>query len=165
MSRTITGPMAVALAKQFTNPVYLITQDFGASIVRSSTREFIDYAGNDYVITTGARVESFSADRFAWSLDNSDRGISVLALGNDVGGNDVTLELYYEGEAVTLFVGVLDEWHTQGQRVVFSATSQAAKQQRFPNERAINGTFNHLPAPGSNIQWGQQSVILEQEPN
>ncbi len=162
MAKTLTGGMTTNIAKKFTNPVCLVAQDMGAAIIRSSSRELIDYGGNDYS-PNGCEIGGISNDSFTWSLDNSDRAISIMALANDVGGNLVTLYLDYEGETITRFIGVIDEWFTQGQRVVFKATSQAAKKQTFPNERAENGTFNHLPAAGSNIMWGQQSIILQPE--
>ena len=164
MPRSLTAGLQASTAKQFTNPIHLITQDMGASVIRSSTRELIDFLGNDYN-PNGAAVETYSEDSFSWSLDNSDRSISIMALGNDVGGNTVSMGIYYEGEFQELFTGVIDEWFTRGQRVIFRATSQAAKQQKFPGDRAENGVFNHLPTAGSNIMWGQQSIILSSEPN
>jgi hypothetical protein len=162
--RTLSGPLVTAIGKQFTNPIHLVKQDMGASVIYSSTRELIDYAGDDYLATNGMEVDSLGADVVSWSLDNSDRAISILALANDVGGNAVEVFLHYEGETIPVFTGVLDEWVTRGPRTYFRATSQAARFQKFPNERAELGIFNHLPAPGTNIQWGQQTVILQSEP-
>ena len=132
MPRNLDAGMVTATSKQFTNPIYLIEQDMGASVVRSSTRELIDFGGDDYVPLNGAAVEAISGDKLTWSLDNSDRAISIMALGNDVGGNDVTLYLHYEGNTITRFTGVIDSWITRGQRVVFVATSAAAKKAKIP---------------------------------
>lgn len=163
MARGLTAGMVTATSKRFTNPIYLIEQDMGAAILRNSTREQISHGGNDYLTNQGLAVENISNDGCVWSLDNSDRSVSILALGNSVGGLVVNVYLHYEGETITRFTGVIDEWHTQGQRVVFTATSQAAKQQKFPNERAELGTFNHLPPAGTTLTWGRQTITIQSE--
>ena len=163
--RELTSGLEASVSAKFTDPVFLVSQDMGASVLYDSSREQITWLGQNYLATLGLRVENINRDSLDWSLDNSDRSVSVLGLTNDVGGNAVTAWLYYGGQAVTRFTGVIDSWQTSGQRVVFQATSQASKEQKFPNERFENGTFNHLPAPGTNIQWGLQTVILESEPN
>jgi hypothetical protein len=164
MARSLSAGLQAATAKQFTNPIYLVSQDMGTTTLYSSTRELINYDGHDFLATLGLAVDSISNDQVSWSLDNSDRAVSVLGLLNDVGGNLVDVYLHYEGETLGRFTGVLDEWTIKGQRVYFVATSAAALGQRFPNARAENGTFNHLPAPGTKIMWGQQAIILEAEP-
>ena len=162
--RQTNAALTTAINKKFTNPIQMIAQDMGANVIYSSTQGLIDYDGQDYLGTTGAQVHQISNNTFSWSLDNSDRAYSVMALANDVGGNTVTLFMHYDGETIVRFTGVIDEWNTQGQRIMFRATSQASRLQKFPNERAENGVFNHLPPPGSSILWGLQTIILESEP-
>ncbi len=155
--------MTTNLAKRFTQPIYLVKQDMGASFIYSSSRELINYAGNNYLGSLGLAVENINNLAVTWSIDNSDRAVTALALNNAVGGNAVSVYLHYEGETILRFEGVLDEWYTQGQRVVFVATSAGARAQKFPNERAELGVFNHLPPAGTSITWGRQTIHLEAE--
>lgn len=161
MSRTLTGAMLTAIAKQFTSPVFLIAQDIGGVTLYHSTREQISYGGDIYQATTGAALESLTSDTIEWSLDNSNRAISVQALGGLVSGSAVAVRLYYEGEATDPFEALIDSWQTSGQRVYFSAKSAASRQQRFPNERVQNGVFNHLPPAGTVLKVGGQGIILQ----
>lgn len=165
MARILTAGMSTAIQKQFTNPVLLVNVDFGAQVNYYSSREQITYVSNNYLKDL-MEVVSVNNDELQFSLNNNLGATSVLLLNNRVGGNAVNAFLHYEGETKVRFAGIFDDWETieDGQRVLCTATSLAAKAARFPEERIEHGVFNHLPQPGVEIPWASDTIILVGEP-
>ena len=163
MSKVRSQSLHLAIREQFTSPNVLLYQDMGSTILYSSSPADITALGYNFSNVTGLNIHTMSKEQLVWSLDNSDRSISVLALYNSISGNQVKCWLWYEGDTVLQFDGVMDEWQTKGQRVMFRATPAAIRSVRFPIDQVEFGTLNHVPAPGTVIRWGQQSIIIEAE--
>lgn len=162
--RTLDPNLQAATEQTFTDPIWLVELDLGGSIIRASSREEITWNALTWQ-EQGLAVHQVTNDALEVSLDNSDLSISLLALANDIQGNDMKAWLHYGGYAELRFTGVMDAWDTDpnNYRVLFQGSSTAAKQGRFPPDVISEGIWNHLPPVGTVIMAGDQPITLESE--
>jgi hypothetical protein len=156
--------MLANIAKTITNPVYLFKINFGSQYVYATSREMINYDGNDY-LTKGARIRQIDGRRVVFELPNHDRSISALAFAGQIQGNDCAVYLHYEGDTIGRFTGLLDAPECSGDynAVTITVVDAYALVSRWPYERLRKPTFNHLPAPGTIINLGSTNLVLERD--
>lgn len=154
--------MLASIAATITDPVYLFKIDLGSQFVYASSRESIVYDTNTYN-TLGARLNSISATRVQFTLPNYDRSISALAFTGQIQTNEATVYLYYDGEVVAAFSGVLDAPQCSGDynSVVFTASDIYAPISRWPYERMTAPDFNYMPAVGTIVRLGSTELALK----
>jgi hypothetical protein len=164
--RTLDPNLKTATQQQITEPIWLVECDMGATVLRASGRETLTWNSQTWDQDLGLEMMQVTPDMVEFSLDNSDRSVSLLCLGNQVKGNSVAAWLYYQGYAQARFTGVLDDWETDARqdRVKFYGSSVAAKAGKFPPDIISEGLWNHLPPPGTIIVAGSQPIILESTP-
>ena len=163
--RSLTAGMLAEIAKQITDPVFLIKAAFGGStIIYATTREEITYDGDVYDLT-GAGISFIDGTRLQFTLPNFDRNISGLVLADQIQGNDVEVFLNYNGETIARFVGLIDRPTISGDYniVGFSCASAYSLQSKWPNDRLRPPAANHLPPAGTMIYIGPWKISLERD--
>ena len=157
--------MLIEIAKQITDPVFLIKADFGGSvIIYATTREAITYDGDTYDLL-GAEVTGIDGTRLQFTLPNFDRAISILALANQIQGNAVEVFLDYNGEVIGRFVGLIDSPSVSGDynTVGISCVSAYTLYNQWPNDRLRPPKANHLPPAGTTMYLGPWVITLESD--
>lgn len=164
--RTLDPTLKAATQLDYTEPLWLVQIDMGSTILRASGREQVTWNSQTWQ-ELGLAVEDVDNDALEVSLDNSDHSVSLLCLGNDIKGNAIQAWLYYAGVAQLRFTGVLDSWDTERgtHRVIFYGSSVAAKAGKFPPVVIQEGTWNHIPPPGTVVMAGDQPIVLESNPS
>ena len=163
--RTLTAGMLAEIAKQITDPVYLIKADFGGStIIYATTREAITYNGDDYALL-GAEIKSIDGTKLQFTLPNFDRSISTLVLAGQIQGNDVEVFLSYNGNTIGRFVGLIDAPSVSGDynTVTISCVSEYTVINQWPNDRLRPPKANHLPPAGTSMYLGPWKITLERD--
>lgn len=162
--RTLSSSMLASIAKTITNPIYLFKIDFGSQFVYATSRESINFGGNDY-ITKGAELQRIDSKRVSFGLPNHDRSISALAFAGQIQGNECTVYLHYEGETIGRFIGLLDAPEISGDynTVIITVIDTYALVSKWPYERMRKPIFNHMPAPGTVIHLGSTNLLLARD--
>ena len=163
--RTLSAQMLIEIAKQVTDPVFLIKADMGGSTtIYASTREAITYAGDTYDLL-GAEVTAIDGTRLQFTLPNFDRSISTLVLASQIQGNDVEVFLNYNGNTIGRFVGLINSPSVSGDynTVSISCVSAFSLYRKWPNDRLRPPAANHLPPAGTMIYLGPWKISLERD--
>lgn len=162
--RTLSAPLLASIAEDITDPVWLAKIDFAGTIIRASSREEVTFQDELYFIL-GLEVRSLNRTSVTLVLPNEDRAISALAFQNAVQGNAVELFLTYGGEGIARFVGLLDKPSISRDynEVKLDAVSEYAVFARWPIDQVTDENFNHLPAPGTVLNFATVNLVLERE--
>ena len=163
--RTLSAQMLIEIAKQVTDPVFLIKADMGGSTtIYASTREAITYAGDTYDLL-GAEVTAIDGTRLQFTLPNFDRSISTLVLASQIQGNDVEVFLNYNGNTIGRFVGLINSPSVSGDynTVTISCVSEYTVYNQWPDDRLRPPAANHLPPAGTMIFIGPWKISLERD--
>jgi len=162
--RTLTAGMLVEIAKTITNPIFLIKIDFGAQFLYATTRERVMYGGDNYSYL-GATVESIDGTKLRFTLPNFNREISALALSGQIENQSVDVYLYYNGEAIGRFSGLLDSPTFSGDynTAALSCVSSYSLSKKWPATRLRPPVANHLPPAGTVIYIGPWEITLERD--
>lgn len=175
-TRPLPSGLQDAIKAQYTRPFYLLRADFPAPY---GTRCFssgiaMSFEGNTYA------GDSCAAEELSWDGDAVQSGRIVLyndsgdiaAMLIESGISEVAARLYLvylKGDdspttPVLVAAGTLTDSDIEGADVTVVIEATSLNAQRIPNRFVTKQEgFNWLPVPGSQIQWGDEIYIFEEE--
>lgn len=166
--RTIPSTLTTAIAKDVTQPVYLIRASFGnpPDEYRFATwAAAITWNGEPW-IASGAKVSNLSPAGAVLQLPNgtSDPWLALI-LNNPIRNLPISIYEHYtdtaaspQADAVLIFTGIMDQAVIDKQiKITVLESSQARS---FPADSIDRPIFNHLLNSGDTINWGSDTVIV-----
>lgn len=169
MPRTLSAGLVTAVERTVTNPGWLIEVDTSPKL-RYSTRGTLSYGG--YTWVGGAYLSGINeaglSPSTTLSLPNFDNSASSLALSDLLRDVGVTIYAYYDDavasltyavELATLLIDSVNSLSTTEAVFSLSTASQAAT--HVPSVVVGPPLCNHIPPPGTKVNWGGTVYVLE----
>lgn len=163
--KSLTAPMAAAVATTITTPAYLVELGW-TTVLRLSSRGDQSWDGQTWVGGRLGKV-SLSAAQGSIEIGNSDLAYSALILTESAADIGCRAWKFYgdnpaNDDPIMIFDGILDGATIDRDRVVLTL-AQANRRTMYSPRLFIgpeNG-FHHLAPTGTRITWGGQTYILE----
>lgn len=175
MSRTLTSALSTAIALPVTEPAYFVEIVFSTP-VRLSTRGTITWSGQSWtswdVRLAGLGQDgSSSTQTGGLTIGNTDLSISTLVLSEGVADRQVNIWKFYGdtpaiSDPVAIFSGVGDEAVIDADSGVVRITLRQQSGVTLYTPRLFctkESGFSLLPAEGTVISWGNETIRLTSE--
>lgn len=173
--RTLTTTTSTATAQTITSPGILVRIDFGIPIYLSSrgdiTWNSLNWVSQD-VSVSGISWDGTGSQKGTLSLGNADNLFGALILNDGVRGRPIQIWQFYNGaiapnDPVQIFNGICDEVSEIGLAMIrIAISSQSVRAMTCPRTFINQASgFNHLPATGKVVTWGDQRYILQRAKN
>lgn len=161
MPRALSATITAEIAKPAPDRAYLV--EFGFStVLRVASTQQIDWDDKTWY-PLGIIVEPASLNECAFELRNHDNAVSALVLAQPLDAVEVRVFEWYDGDAVEIFTGTLDDAPEIGARVRLTARSHSGAP-TYPTERIAAPVFNHITRAGTVVKWGNGTLELEAGP-
>lgn len=174
VARNIADDTAAEIEQQHTRLVHLVEIAFPSGSEYLSEAGAINFNGHEFV------EGGVAVDQFTWSTDGTQQGNIILqneanaavavVLNNGIADVPVTIWQTYlrpDGTHTTpviVVAGVCDSADIEPDVVTIGVLTSKASTSFVPHEyhTPANG-FNHLPVPGTVVQWNNETYVLEAE--
>jgi hypothetical protein len=168
--RTLSGPLAAAIAATSVAPGFLVSIAFPTPVYFSS-RGDVTYSSQLYS-SQAMNVAGYAADgnaeqRAVLKIQNLDDALAALILNYGIAERAITISIFYgDGPTITdvvkVFEGVGDKAEILEREVSITLASQALQTLVAPRDVISKGNgFNWLPASGSKLSWNGDTIIFQ----
>ena len=162
--QTLHNDFITEASKGVTRPTFLLQLDYPSPSYLSS-------AGTLTVLSqtwtrTAMQIKSITEDRLSIDIDNTDLAQSALILNNTIDGLPVTLYVAYsdaptDDEVITIWTGnITGAPAINLQSVTYEASGMDEGNSFMPRYRMTPPYFNHMPAAGSTLVWGDNTITF-----
>lgn len=175
MPRTVSVSIDAAISQPITAPGYLLEMSF-SSVIRLCSRGDLTVLGNDWLgwnfSVSGIGVDGTSGTQNgSLSISNTELDISTLILEEGIADRVIRVYKFYgdapaDNDPILLFEGVggNTEIDTAASFVKVSLRQAKDSVQFAPSKYiTVEQGFSMLPPPGTIIDFGGQSYILQPE--
>ena len=165
MPRTLPVPVAGAIVKDATTPVYLLEMGFSSTVRAATWDTAISWNGLNW-IASGIEVANLSDTQARLKFPNgkADPWLA-LVLNEGVRGRSISIYEHHtdlasspQTGAVLLFTGIMDELSiTQDISLTIIESSQA---KTFPPTSIDRPIYNYLLTTGLVLVWGPDKIVV-----
>ncbi len=166
MSRNLSAPLIIDIARDVTEPYDLMQIDFPSptNTVYLSSAGDLSQGGDLYQGGLELGRVQFAQGQFQgnFTVNNADGVFTTILNTHTSKGHSTRLYRYYPGNAKVLICeGVLDGGRWNRQRASLAFRRSAGNSGRLPRFAMVPPLVSTMPQPGETVNWGLGSFTFE----
>jgi len=166
MTRTVSATISTAIAQPTTRPIYLIRMAWNTEVRACTWAADISWNSETWT-ASGIEVSNLDANGGVLDMPLGDSEPWLALVVGEIPRNRAINVYEYQtnytvspavSDAVLIFTGFMDEAQI-GSKIRMTLI-EGTQKKGFPPGRIDRPTYNYLLAPGTRIQWGVDTVMV-----